>query len=565
MCINLSRLALAAVALLLPVLPAMAQTTRVDQSTQVSARGNIDFSAAATTKPAKSGAVLPVSCSPSELFYLVSPAGQNLYGCTAQSAWAPLAASTPLTMAAQVGDLQVTKNGNLLAIGAGCTPATPCNTRFGHVVYRLTNPATAEITAGTGSGIARIFVTESGVVVVDHSTSAGLTVSCSGCGSQQSANPTVPPEAIHLADVTITAGAWNTITDQRAFLSSKTLRAGSGIVLADVAGETEVAIDAGDVPRLGQANAWTGENDFSAGSRFRIRTGTTPPAAGECATSADAGQLYARDNAAARSASFFLCSNVAAGVYQWEQLWSGVTTGAYLRQTLGTLAFHPIERTAVSLQEEFFSTTGRLGQLAWQSTGTVDPNPAADADHPGTLRVTTAAAADSAASLRLGGASQPTASGLASRAGWEALFVFQLGDLTGDQYQYRVGLVNSQTNPPEQGVYARLLRSSGCASGNGADTAWQIESRTPTNATVTNTSVTAASSDWVAFRVRSTTPGTILAAVARNGEAFSAEQTLTTNLPAGPLFPSLQVWACDGTARSLQADSFAFFQGGLAR
>ena len=540
--------------------------TKVEISTQVSARGSVDFSAAAATKPAKTGASLPNACSPGELFFLVSTAGQNFYGCTAQSAWAPLAGSTPLVMAAQVGDLLVGKIGPLLVIGAGCTSATPCNTRFGHVVYRITNPATAQITAGNGSGMARVYASEAGVVVVDHSSSAGLTVSCTGCGGQQSSNPTVPPEAIHLADVSITNGLWDVVTDQRAFLASKTIRAGAGIVLADVSGETEVSIDPGDIPRLGQANAWTGENDFSAASRLRVRTGLTDPPAGECAGSGDTGQVFVRQNAAARNASFYVCANTAAGVFEWERISTGVSPGAYLRQNNGVLSFSAVERQNVFLRDEFYSTSGRVGQLAWDFSGVLAVDTATDADHPGVVQVTTAGSANSVARLRLGSASQPVTNNLTSRSGWEALFIFRLGTLTGNEYQYRIGLLGADSAAPNQGVYARLVNSSACAAGNAADAEWQIESRaSASSTTVTPVGVPGSSGDWVAFRIRSVSSGELLGALARNGGAFGSEQTLTTTLPAGALFPVFQVQTCGSSERSLQADAFAFTAGGLAR
>lgn len=50
--------------------------------------GVTDFSGSTSTKPAKTGASLPVTCSVGEQFYLTSaPAGQNLYGCTSLNTW----------------------------------------------------------------------------------------------------------------------------------------------------------------------------------------------------------------------------------------------------------------------------------------------------------------------------------------------------------------------------------------------------------------------------------------------------------------------------------------------
>lgn len=62
--------------------------TSIDLRTQTR---NIDFSAAAFTKPVKVGTTLPAVCSVGDLFYRSdAPAGQNLYGCTATNVWTVL-------------------------------------------------------------------------------------------------------------------------------------------------------------------------------------------------------------------------------------------------------------------------------------------------------------------------------------------------------------------------------------------------------------------------------------------------------------------------------------------
>lgn len=59
--------------------------TLIDLRTQAK---SVDFSAANTTKPFKSGTVLPSTCSVGEMFYKTdATAGNNLYGCTALNSW----------------------------------------------------------------------------------------------------------------------------------------------------------------------------------------------------------------------------------------------------------------------------------------------------------------------------------------------------------------------------------------------------------------------------------------------------------------------------------------------
>jgi hypothetical protein len=65
--------------------------TQLHLQTQAKA---IDFSNSNSTRPAKTGTVLPAVCSPGELFFKRDAApGQNLYGCTAANIWTPQASS----------------------------------------------------------------------------------------------------------------------------------------------------------------------------------------------------------------------------------------------------------------------------------------------------------------------------------------------------------------------------------------------------------------------------------------------------------------------------------------
>jgi hypothetical protein len=59
--------------------------TRVDLRTQSK---SVDFTAASTTKPMKTGAVLPAACGLGEAFFQTNaPAGSNFYLCTSQNSW----------------------------------------------------------------------------------------------------------------------------------------------------------------------------------------------------------------------------------------------------------------------------------------------------------------------------------------------------------------------------------------------------------------------------------------------------------------------------------------------
>src|SRR3954462_10222545 len=62
-----------------------AAQTKVDLRTQGK---SVDFSAATSTKPSKTGTAFPATCSFGETFFKTdAAAGANLYGCTATNIW----------------------------------------------------------------------------------------------------------------------------------------------------------------------------------------------------------------------------------------------------------------------------------------------------------------------------------------------------------------------------------------------------------------------------------------------------------------------------------------------
>lgn len=116
---------------------------------------------------------------------------------------------------------------SVLLINDGCTSGDPCN--IGQTAF--TGSATATITAGAGSGTARVYkcgtLTSTGcpsanILVVSHPTAAGLTVNCVSCTQIQTANPSFPTGSVALYTVTITTGAWTALSDLRVFLSTGT-------------------------------------------------------------------------------------------------------------------------------------------------------------------------------------------------------------------------------------------------------------------------------------------------------------------------------------------------------
>jgi hypothetical protein len=75
--------------------------TQIDLRTQAK---TVDFSAASSTKPMKTGTVLPANCSTGEMFLRTdAPAGANLYACRAANAWSAQGANTVMSNGETVG------------------------------------------------------------------------------------------------------------------------------------------------------------------------------------------------------------------------------------------------------------------------------------------------------------------------------------------------------------------------------------------------------------------------------------------------------------------------------
>ncbi|SRR5216684_289075 len=142
------------------------------------------------------------------------------------------------SMASQLGDFDVGKDPHILTIGARCSIPTPCNVRFGSLVYSLVASATATISAGSGAAL--FYITPQGNLTVGHN----LTIACAGCTSVLGVN-SFPPDSVPLFQWTATNGAWdiNGGTDLRAFIGTKAIQPGTGMTTTDVGGITTLGAD----------------------------------------------------------------------------------------------------------------------------------------------------------------------------------------------------------------------------------------------------------------------------------------------------------------------------------
>ena len=215
---------------------------------------NADFSNSMHTKPMKTGTVLPAVCTVGEMYFKTdAPDGKNLYGCTADNVW-----SLQADGAQEDKEFAVTSSGPELIVGPECSVTEPCRARFGNTVYKMSNPGTATITGGSGSGVAKLYLSSTGVMLSIPSN-AGLTVTASGLTVESVSTPSVPSTGIPLADIAISSGSWGAISDQQAVLSTVPLIAGSGIIVSGAAGSSKIDVDPSVVPLLAGVNNYTGQ------------------------------------------------------------------------------------------------------------------------------------------------------------------------------------------------------------------------------------------------------------------------------------------------------------------
>ncbi len=174
--------------------------------------------------------------------------GQALVWSAAANAWQPGlggGGGGGAAMATQLGDFAVTRSGaTVLTIGPNCSTATPCNVRFGNVVYSFTRSCTATISGGAGT--AYIYVTSGGTLAIGHNATVAAST---GCVAQPGVTA-FPGDSIPLYSWTATAGMWDATggRDQRGWLSNKSISAGTGVATVEAGGRTTVSVDTAVVP-----------------------------------------------------------------------------------------------------------------------------------------------------------------------------------------------------------------------------------------------------------------------------------------------------------------------------
>lgn len=201
--------------------------------------------------------------------------------------------------------------------------------------------------AGTGSGTAYVYGNGNGSVTLEVPASSGVISSCAGtCVVNQVVIPAMSVNGVPLATVTISAGAWNSVTDKRSYLSTRQLTAGTGITIASTGGGSSLSIDTALVPQLGGGNVWTGSNDFSSAASFQL-----PP------------KLFFEDYSAATCVSGASASGLSAGSANGPAASCAL---GHANTVLGVLQFSDSALNAV--QEHFSLPPGWTGTIEIRAT-----------------------------------------------------------------------------------------------------------------------------------------------------------------------------------------------------
>ncbi len=315
-------------ALALGLLGSLRAQTAIDLKNQTR---NIDFSAASSTRPFKTGTVIPAACTVGESFFKSNAtAGQNLYTCTATNTWTLISTSLAntgvtagtygtsttvpqFTVDAQ-GRITTVSNVTIAAGGGGAGSTLPsvtgqsgrilsndgvnalwqpftmsgiqdcaasisggvltvgaCSARNGSLDISA-SACTATLSGTSASGTIYAYLSGDGTFMIGHATAATLT-----CGGWVvvSAVSAFPADALPLFTATFSSNAWNSnsITPYRRLLGRDPYVAGDGLTSSNnsATGITTLQVDSAQIPRYFTGSAVPSQNCMQ-GRDFYLNT-----------------------------------------------------------------------------------------------------------------------------------------------------------------------------------------------------------------------------------------------------------------------------------------------------
>jgi len=188
--------------------------TQVDLRTQ---SREVDFSAAPSTKPAKTGTSLPVACGVGEAFFLTTaPGGSNWYLCTATNIWSLQGggggSGGMVNNANDVRFLLTKTSSTVLTLNGTMSTSNPAVIFGGTTAYKFTAPSTITVSGTASTGAVRVcFDPTTGQVSLYHNLAAAVTGSGDLAGHVFTG--TSCPYAQLWAPTMTNANVWDTIAE----------------------------------------------------------------------------------------------------------------------------------------------------------------------------------------------------------------------------------------------------------------------------------------------------------------------------------------------------------------
>jgi hypothetical protein len=181
--------------------------------------------------------------------------------------------------------------------------------------YSPTHIALGKIVVTGGSGDVKLFIDSANNLVCYKETAGAIATTVTGSVTCSNAStPAYPANSIPLWDLAVSAAQAVSIdADDRAFLATRGVSAGTGISISDSGGVASMGIDTATVPQLG-----AGSNDFTgaiSALELRLLSGSE----GTCSSSTR-GRMVMVFGGSGAADTVRICSKDAAGAYAWRTL-----------------------------------------------------------------------------------------------------------------------------------------------------------------------------------------------------------------------------------------------------
>ena len=311
----------------------------------------------------------------------------------------------------------------------------------------------------------------------------------------------------------------------------------NGILKANGSGTVSAATAGTDYAGLSSSNTWTGSNTFGgATSTVPMKVATSDP------STCTVGEFLYRSD----TESVKLCDET--------DVWRIVLSPP---------------GSSFLIQDEFCGTATAQFDLNWTLVGNGNDTAydASSFDRPCVTNFNqTGANGTAGLVLRFHGTNNNAAYGVmdgwTTKAGYEFIFIFRTEEIT--QTKFRVGLTSAISEAqPNDGIFIEFNNNTSCTN-TGSDSTWKYYTRASSVSSSAN-GPTVTSYTWYKARIRSKTAGTWLFSVSTNGGAYSAEQSLSTNVPTAKLAPFFMTVSCDANYARMWVDYFSARAEGLTR